>query len=76
LNGSGEVWDRGPWQRTILNTLRPNWKTVSQKFNAQWGKIVPQRHVLFKMFRIYNYKPLFHYMCLKVLYGHKRLCEV
>jgi len=44
---SGEVWDDGPWQRTILNPLRPNGKTLSKKLNAQWENIVPQRHVLF-----------------------------
>jgi hypothetical protein len=33
-------------------------------FNGQMGE-VPQSHVLFKIFCIYNYIPLFHSLCLK-----------
>jgi len=33
-------------------------------FNGQMGK-VSQSHILFKIFCIYNYIPLFHSMCLK-----------
>jgi hypothetical protein len=42
-------------------------------FTAEWENIVPQRHVFFKIFCLYNYTSLFHNIYLKGLYRHERL---
>jgi len=54
----------------IFNPLCRNGKTRSQYLNAlhsQRGKHVPQCHVLFKIFCIYNYTAFFYHICFKGL---------
>ena len=57
----------------------PEWENNVPVFkypNSRMGNTALQRHVVFKIFYTYNYMSLFHNICLKDLYRHKRLCEI
>jgi len=63
----------------VINPLHLNGKMLSLYLSAlksQVGKRCLAMSFHFLNFLLYNYTSLFHIICLKGLYRHKRLCEI